>query len=104
MADEYYSSEVAYVDFFNLKIEPWQPNITTLVDFDRKWKLMLDNDTPIPTPVSDTLKIGVYEGGGYMAKGIYRPAINCRMKTNEAEGFCPVCQKAIVDMINFLTE
>lgn len=104
LADEYYSSEVAYVDFFNLKIEPWQPNITTLVNFDKKWKSLLDKDTPIPTPATDTLKIGVYEGGGYMAKGIYRPAINCRMKTNEAEGFCPACQKAIVDMINFLTE
>ncbi len=104
LADEYYSSEVAYVDFFNLDIEPWQPNITTLVNFNKKWKSLLDNETPIPTPVTDTLNIGVYEGGGYMAKGIYRPAINCRMKTNEADGFCPACQKAIIDMVTFLTE
>ena len=104
LADEYYSSEVAYVDFFNLDIEPWQPNITTLVNFDKKWKLLLDNNTPIPTQATDTLNIGVYEGGGYMAKGIYRPAINCRMKTNEADGFCPACQKAIIDMVTFLTE
>ena len=104
LADEYYTSEVAYVDFFNIKIEPWQPNITTLIDFDRKWKSLLAKDTPIPTPATDTLKVGVYEGGGYMDRGIYRPAINCRMKTNEAEGFCPACQKAIVDMVNFLTE
>ncbi len=104
LADEYYSSEVAYVDFFNIKIEPWQPNITTLVNFDKKWNALLAKKTPIPTPPTDTLKIGVYEGGGYMTKGIYRPAIDCRMKTNEAEGFCPACQKAIIDMVTFLTE
>lgn len=104
LADEYYSSEVAYVDYFNLEIEPWQPNITTLVNFDKKWKSLLAKDTPIPTPPTDTLNVGVYEGGGYMAKGIYRPAIECRMKINEADGFCPACRKAIVDMINFLTE
>lgn len=33
LADEYFSSEVAYQDFYNLKYEPWEPNITTLVDF-----------------------------------------------------------------------
>lgn len=30
LADEYFSSEVAYQDFYNLKYEPWEPNITTL--------------------------------------------------------------------------
>lgn len=104
LGDEYYTSDVAYNDFFNKKIEPWQPNLTTLVDFDRKWKDMLAKDTPIPTPPTDTLDVGVYEGGGYSAKGIYRPAIDCRMKTNEAKGFCPVCQKAITDMVLFLSD
>jgi len=104
LADEYYNSEVAYNDFFNLDVEPWQPNITTLVDFSKKWESMLADGTPVPTPPTDTLSVGVYEGGGYVAKGVYRPALNCRMHTNEAKGFCPVCQKAIVDMINFLTE
>ena len=105
LADEYfYEWDDTYENFFNKKIEPWQPNITTLVDFDKKWKSMLANDTPVPTPPTDTLNVGVYEGAGYSAKGIYRPAINCRMKTNEAKGFCPVCQKAIVDMIEFLSE
>ncbi len=28
-------------------------------------------------------------------KGIYRPAPDCRMKTNRAPGFCLVCEKAI---------
>jgi hypothetical protein len=58
---------------------------------------MIDTKTPIPTPAKEANKntIGVYEGGGYMAKGVYRPYIDCRMKSNEAKGFCPVCQKAI---------
>ena len=50
LADEYYTSDVGVEDFYDLKAEPWEPNITTLVDFDRKWKPMLNKNTPIPTP------------------------------------------------------
>ncbi|WP_282038385.1 M64 family metallopeptidase [Saccharicrinis aurantiacus] len=105
LGDEYYTSEVSYSDFFNTAVEPWQPNLTTLINFDSKWKTMLDENTPIPTPANTKQKdiIGVYEGGGYVAKGVYRPYIDCRMKTNTADGFCPVCQKAIKEMILFLT-
>jgi hypothetical protein len=106
LGDEYYNSAVAYEDFYNLEIEPWEPNITTLVDFDKKWKDMVDEDTPIPTPRKDKYRntVGVYEGGGYMAEGIYSPHIDCRMNTNEAEGFCPVCQEAIRKVIRFYSE
>lgn len=105
LADEYfYENDSTYENFFNKKIEPWQPNITTLVHFDKKWESMLDDRTPVPTPPTDTLNIGVYEGAGYSAKGIYRPAPDCRMKTNTAKGFCPVCRKAISDMILFLSD
>jgi predicted amidophosphoribosyltransferase len=45
--------------------------------------------------------MGVFEGGGYMAKGIFRPVMDCRMKTNQAKGFCPVCQRAIEKMIGY---
>ncbi len=104
LGDEYYTSSTSYNDYFNQKIEPWQPNLTTMVNFDSKWKSMIDGSTPIPTPVNDEYKdkVGAYEGGGYVAKGIYRPMIDCRMKTNEAESFCPVCQKAIEEMVKFL--
>ncbi len=106
LGDEYYNSAVAYENFYNMEIEPWEPNLTTLVDFDKKWKSMLDNSTPVPTPRKDKFKntIGVYEGGGYMNEGIYSPYIDCRMKSNEAGKFCPVCQKAILKMIRFYTE
>lgn len=106
LADEYYTSDVAYEDFYNLQVEPWEPNLTTLVDFDKKWKAMLDPSTPVPTPRKARYKntVGVYEGGGYMSKGIYSPYMNCRMKSNESEGFCPVCQKAIGEMIRANTK
>ena len=103
LADEYFSSEVAYDEnFYVLTAEPWEPNITTLVDFDRKWKDLLPPGTPIPTPVNDahTDKVGVYEGGGYLPKGIYRPMDHCMMR--DYAPFCPACSRAILKMIDFL--
>jgi hypothetical protein len=101
LADEYYTSEVAYEDYYNLKVEPWEPNLTTLVNFDSKWKSMVDSVTPIPTPRYSGYesKVGAFEGGGYVAKGIYSPMEDCRMKSNTTNHFCPVCIKAIKDVI-----
>lgn len=106
LADEYYSSGVTYQEFFNLDLEPWQPNITTLVDFGSKWKDMLDGDVPVPTPATEEYRgrTGVFEGAGYSEKGIYRPALDCRMKSNSADGFCEVCRDAITRMIKYYTE
>ena len=101
LADEYFQSEVAYDDFYNLTTEPWEANLTTLVNFDAKWKDMLPAGTPIPTPPNATKEptVGVYEGGGYVTKGVFRPMINCRMRSNNGD-FCPVCQRAIHRMID----
>ncbi len=106
LADEYYTSSTSYNDFYNLEIEPYQPNLTTLVDFDSKWKSMMENDIPIPTPTTKDYEdvIGVFEGGGYVAKGMYRPAIDCLMKSFAGNNFCPVCNKAIENMIKFYTK
>lgn len=106
LTDEYYTSEVTYVEFFNLKVEPWQPNITTMVHFDTKWKSMIEPGVPIPTPATEKYKdkVGAFEGGGYVAKGVYRPVQDCSMKSNISDGFCPVCKKALTDMINFYCE
>ena len=84
LADEYYSSSVAYDEFYPLNVEPWEPNITTLVNFDSKWKKMISKETPIPTPSEEKYAnvTGLFEGGGYSAKGIYRPELDCRMKSN----------------------
>lgn len=106
LGDEYYNSEVAYEDFYNLRIEPWEPNLTTLVNFDSKWKNMLSASTPVPTPRNSKYQhtVGVFEGGGYMSRGIYSPADDCRMKSNGAKAFCPVCQAAIQRAIDWCAE
>ena len=108
LADEY-----AYTDapspLYPYSIEPWEQNITTMVDFESKWKDMVPEGTPVPTPVKTQeseiyTSVGVYEGAGYTTKGIYRPATECRMKINEAPAFCPVCQRALERLILFYTE
>lgn len=106
LADEYYTSDVAYQDFYPLDVEPTDPNLTTLVDFDSKWKDLVEEETPIPTPDTNEFKdkIGAFEGGGYMEKGIYRPAHNCTMKSIAIDNFCPVCKRAIQEMIDFYSE
>ncbi len=105
LADEYYSSEVSVEDFYPTHIEPWEPNITTLIEFEKKWQKMVDANTPIPTPIEGFRKtVGVFEGAGYQAKGIYRPMASCSMKDVIYNHFCPVCQKAIKKMLLFYTK
>ena len=50
LADEYYTSDVAYEPAAN-RIEPWEPNVTTLLDPARlKWRDLVGPGTPLPTP------------------------------------------------------
>lgn len=106
LADEYYNSTVAYNDMYPTNIEPWEPNITTLVHFDRKWKSLLKNNIPVPTPSSPEYidQTGVFEGGGYASKGVYRPAHDCLMNTFQKNSFCEVCRNAILNMLLFYTK
>lgn len=108
LADEY-AYDAAPSPQYPYSIEPWEQNITTLADFDAKWKDMVEPRTPVPTPVQTEksliyTKVGVYEGAGYTQKGIYRPTTECRMKINEAPVFCPVCQRALEKLIRFYTD
>ncbi len=51
LADEYYTSDVAYNDFYPKGIEPVEPNITALLNNDHiKWHELVTEDTEIPTP------------------------------------------------------
>ena len=102
LADEYYYDD-QFVEYYYPDCEPWEQNITTLYDFGSKWEDMLPRFVSIPTPASESI-LGVYEGAGYQSKGVYRPYPNCRMKTNSAPAFCPVCQRAIARIIEFYTE
>ena len=102
LGDEYVGGS-EYNDFYNLKLEPADPNVTTLVDFASKWKDMVEQGTPVPTPATSEYndKVGVYEGAGYLRKGLYRPMQDCLMYHFGCDAFCPVCQRAIVKMIEF---
>jgi hypothetical protein len=102
LADEYVGG-VEYSEFYPVDEEPWEPNLTTLIHFDQKWKSMLPEGTEIPTPPNreNKEKLGVYAGGGYVSKGVYRPWINCMMNNlHTTDEFCPVCKKAILEAIN----
>jgi hypothetical protein len=103
LGDEYYSSDVAVEDFYPLNKEPWEWNLTTLVDFQNKWKDKLKKGTPVPTPSNQSLKykIGVFEGGGYVEKGVYRPSFDCTMKSVSVDNFCEVCKDAIQTIVNY---
>ncbi len=50
LADEYFTSPVAYLPPPQ-RIEPWEPNVTALLDPARlKWKDLVTAGTPLPTP------------------------------------------------------
>lgn len=145
LGDEYYSSDVSYVDFYEKGIEPWEPNVTALNDpANVKWKHLVTPGTPIPTPwqkaAFDSLEaergkldrlapdyyekreplyqaaqnilktdpwagaVGAFEGSGYASKGLYRPAIDCRMFSLSLVPFDPVCSDAIRQMITYYTK
>ncbi len=166
LADEYYTSDVAYNDFYPKGLEPREPNITALLDPSAlKWKALATPGVPIPTPwekeefdrkdsayqqirrelngkiaalkragapsaetakreeeserksreqaawVDRTLaasrfagKIGAFEGAGYAAKGLYRPAVDCLMFSRGAKPFCKVCEEAVRRAILFYSE
>ena len=93
LADEYAYEQEA-IPMYPHDVEPWEKNITTLVNFHDKWESLIAPTTPIPTPtdlgkkannkkkIVNTHSIGVYEGAGYSLKGVYRPSFDCRMRSN----------------------
>jgi hypothetical protein len=106
LADEYVEEGGATESLYNLSVEPIEPNITTLINFDKKWKNLVSEGVPVPTPNDAKYydKIGAFEGAGYVAKGVYRPMHDCIMRSFNTKSFCPVCNKALLEMIKFYTE
>ena len=91
LTDEY-AYDDQYVEYYYPGIEPWEQNITTKVDFESKWRDLYDQGI-----------VGLVEGGGYQTKGVWRPCEDCRMRTNTAPAFCPVCRRALERIIKFYT-
>jgi hypothetical protein len=105
LGDEY-AEDNTYNNMYPLDVEPWEANLTTLVNFERKWKDLVEEGTPVPTPLDPARpgRIGLYEGGGYVRSGVYRPRQDCLMRTLQGDDFCPVCTRAIVKQIHFYAE
>ena len=109
LGDEYYTSSTGYVEdaFYAKGLEPWEPNITAEVDAKKlKWKKLLTPNVPIPTP--DTAEydavVGLFEGAGYRAKGLYRATRNSKMFHKGLLEFGPVNEAAIIKMIQYYTD
>ena len=101
LADEYCARPGSYTGG-----EPGAPNLT--INTNRatlKWRQFVDPATPVPTGTgacadynaapkpagwSNSDDAGLFEGGGTWSLGIYRPAVNCRMRGNSPP-YCPVC-------------
>ena len=105
LADEY-GDDPTYIDYYPNDIEPWEPNITTLADFSKKWKYLVDKNIPIPTPDEKKYyeSVGVFEGAGYASKNVYRSTYDSIMRTLKSNEFNEVCKKAIEQMLKFYTE
>ena len=105
LGDEY-AYEAESISMYPHDIEPWEENLTTLVNFKGKWENLVKKNTPIPTPATEKNKktVGAYEGAGYSLKGVYRGYQDCRMRTNEFPEFCPVCTQALTRFIDFYTK
>ena len=95
LADEYFYDD-QYETYYPADTEPWELNVTTLVDFDSKWRHMVKDLNSRNTGV-----VGIYEGAGYQSKGVYRGSYDCRMRTNIYPEFCPVCRESIEKVINY---
>ncbi|MDA1094961.1 MAG: IgA Peptidase M64 [Acidobacteria bacterium] len=66
LADEYYTSDVAYETGAAFHIEPWEPNVTALHDPQHvKWGDLIASDTPLPTPWDKE----TFERGSIAAQG-----------------------------------
>ncbi len=51
LADEYYTSSVSYEVGDKITVEPWELNVTALLDKENlKWKDLVEEGTPLPTP------------------------------------------------------
>ncbi|WP_405003046.1 M64 family metallopeptidase [Kitasatospora purpeofusca] len=102
LGDEYHERNETYGG-----TEPTAPNLTTNTDrATLKWGWIVGAETPLPTggddctppkPAgwNDSQDVGLFEGGGGSYRlGVYRPVVNCRMRSNEPR-FCPVCAGAM---------
>ncbi|MFH1438840.1 MAG: M64 family metallopeptidase [Pseudomonadota bacterium] len=110
LADEYFVSGGAYDEdaFYPSGVEPWEPNISAFLGGKKesvKWHEMIGEGAVLPTPSEDKYgnAVGVFEGGGYKSKGLFRGYLDCKMFHKGLVPFCPVCARSIERMIDYYT-
>lgn len=108
LADEYYSSAISTDEdlLYPPGHEPWEPNITAFVGKKReniKWNDLIGEKVPLPTPEEKEWEevVGLFEGAGYKAKGLFRPQIDCKMFHKGLVGFCTVCTRSLEAMLHY---
>lgn len=108
LGDEYYDSTIATDEdaMYPPGLEPWEPNITAFVGGRReaiKWHALIAPGTPVPTPddPSHGQAVGLFEGAGYKAKGLYRPQHDCKMFHKGTVPFCQVCRHSLASMVRY---
>lgn len=55
LGDEYYTSDVAYSEFYPQGVDPWEPNVAIVKDGAVKWADMVKKGIPVPTPWQKSL-------------------------------------------------
>lgn len=110
LADEYYDSAISMDEdaIYPPGVEPWEPNISAFLGKDRKgikWNDLIDPKTPTPTSEAeaDDSTVGLFEGAGYKAKGLYRPQRDCKMFHKGLVPFCRVCTRSLEAMTRYYT-
>lgn len=130
LGDEYFGKEITYTTDLEAAGVPWEPNVSLLDAQGRpKWGAQADAALPLPTPwqheafmailaagappaeqreqVAALLaqepsygRVGAFEGARYLARGLFRPEVDCRMFSKSATRFCSVCQQAMVQVLD----
>ncbi|MBW2277509.1 MAG: peptidase M64 [Deltaproteobacteria bacterium] len=106
LGDEYYSSSTGYDEFYKEGSEPWEPNVTANTDAATiKWMHLITDGVPIPTPDEAQYNdaVGLFEGAGYKAKGLFRPTRDSKMFHKGLLPFGPVNEAAIETMMAYYT-
>lgn len=79
LGDEYYSSAVAYNEFYPPGVDPWEPNVGIVKDGHVKWEYLMEKSTPIPTPWNKA----IYDSLGTALQQLDRSAPDFKQKYEE---------------------
>jgi len=81
--------------------EPVQVNLTIQNNRSKiKWSQFILQATPVPTKKDRPFGVvGLFEGGFYASKGIFRPQFHCLME-NVNSDFCTVCKTEMIIRLN----